>query len=858
MPGMSAQESSTGTERKDVCKHNTNHPNRASKGKSVTLEDEAWNRAANQRTAFNSGSNLTRSGSVKDLIYRFDGSHTPLSRSLGSLKVKGQDVSGQDTGKMRHGSKERGKNQNPVSSGEIPDPKLQETSEQKRPTAENEEEDRTKHAKDDKHNTGELKQLKHRTEGPDAPVPGPLSSCNGEKQHSSPQSDDEPSTPKARLNPNPKYQLFLGSNGSVGSNGTSGSNGNLRRISSAMRGSMESLSSRDWDSVSDRMGGFDSPPRVFNSPYATLSLDYNPINRMADFKTQEVMSPAVSEINLFGLNRSVSPNTSPALNPRSRIGYDSLTRRRDVNATPGQLMQRNNQPNKRDYVQELTNQLDDCRRRNQFLEAESVELEKERNQIRFEMRGLLVNNEDLLRSNTQIQGETHRLRERIVELESNNNVMQERFKKMESELKEAREVMVEANTQEYAFNFLQQTLKNKIQDTEEALEKQTQHAQCVSEKLWLTERSLEDLELEKEKKTKKALELGNTVFRLETELADSLQEALQARAELSLQQKLRADAQLRVDELEESVLEKDQELLRLTQIVCRLQGEVTNKLSYKEQTLEEEIQLRERAQLQCKQAERAVEDLRMEMQTLSQARDELSKQLKLAQEKIIDLEADLEELHENEQRWVSKHKRALDQSEQLQMKLIQEKDLTEQLECEKAILERQLRDARSEMEELQNNRVEVDSVTRAEIKAKELENTLRAEERNKVVMSNTISKLERKIHELTEQMEEENRISTEQRELMTQRIRVLKRQLNEAEEEASRRDVQHRHTQRELMEERELNSRLQRQLLDQQLTNKRKESRQTLENLKLNFDEDEDEEEQQAESKPTDKQISQV
>ncbi|KAK7131664.1 hypothetical protein R3I94_016703 [Phoxinus phoxinus] len=681
------------------------------------------------------------------------------------------------------------------------------------------------------------------------------SSCNGEKQHSSPASDDEPSTPKAR--PNPKYQLFLGSNGSVGSNGSNGTNGNLRRISSAMRGSMESLSSRDWDSMSDRTGGFDSPARVFNSPYATLSLDYNPINRMSDFKTQEVMSPAVSEINLFGLNRSVSPNTSPALSHRSRIGYDSLTRIRDK-ATPSQLMQRNNQPNKRDYVQELTNQLDDCRRRNQFLEAESVELEKERNQIRFEMRGLLVNNEDLLRTNTQMQGETNRLRERIVELESNNNVMQERFRKMENELKEAREVMVEANTQEYAFNFLQQTLKNKIQDTEEALEKQTQHAQSVSEKLWLTERTLEELDLEKENKSKKALELSNSVFRLETELADSLQEALQARSELSLQQKLRADAQLRVDELEESVLEKDQEMLRLTQIVCRLQGEVTDKLSYKEQTLEEEIQLRERVQLQCKQAERAVEDLRMEMQTLSQSRDDLSKQLKLAQEKIIDLEADLEELHENDQRWASKHKRALDQSEQLQMKLIQEKDLNEQLECEKTIMERQLRDLRSEMEELQNNRVEVDSVTRAEIKAKELENTLRAEERNKVVMSNTISKLERKIHELTEQMEEENRISTEQRELMTQRIRVLKRQLNEAEEEASRRDVQHRHTHRELMEEREANSRLQRQLLDQQLTNKRKESRQTLENLKLNFDEDEDEEEEQAESKPTDKQISQV
>lgn len=75
--------------------------------------------------------------------------------------------------------------------------------------------------------------------------------------------------------------------------------------------------------------------------------------------------------------------------------------------------------------------------RNQFLEAESVEMEKERNQIRFEMRGLLVNNEDLLRTNTQMQGEMNRMRERIVELESNNNVMIERFKQMEVRLEHA-------------------------------------------------------------------------------------------------------------------------------------------------------------------------------------------------------------------------------------------------------------------------------------------------------------------------------------------------------------------------------------------------------------------------------------
>ncbi|XP_045076097.1 myosin heavy chain, embryonic smooth muscle isoform-like [Coregonus clupeaformis] len=82
--------------------------------------------------------------------------------------------------------------------------------------------------------------------------------------------------------------------------------------------------------------------------------------------------------------------------------------------------------------------------------------------------------------------------------------------------------------------------------------------------------------------------------------------------------------------------------------------------------------------------------------------------------------------------------------------------------------------------------------------------------------------------------------------------RSLKRQLNEAEEEASRREAQYRHTQRELTEERETSTRLQRQLLDQHLQLKRKEStlqmRQTLEKLRLDLSVDE---EDQAASVPT-------
>ncbi|KAG7247240.1 hypothetical protein CRUP_002009, partial [Coryphaenoides rupestris] len=184
----------------------------------------------------------------------------------------------------------------------------------------------------------------------------------------------------------------------------------------------------------------------------------------------------------------------------------------------------------------------------------------------------------------------------------------------------------------------------------ENLEKQTQHAQTMAEKLWLAERQLEELEVDKDTRDKRTSDLSSTIFRLEEELGDAMLLSSQAGAELNLQQKLREDAQLRVEELEESHLEKDQELQR-----------VSGKLSDKEQTLEEEIQLRERLQLQCKQAERTVDDLQMELQTANQAREDLAKQLKTAQENMIDLETDLEEVHDSEQRWASKHKRAIEQ-----------------------------------------------------------------------------------------------------------------------------------------------------------------------------------------------------
>ncbi|XP_045075889.1 uncharacterized protein LOC123489273 [Coregonus clupeaformis] len=629
---------------------------RKTQSSSLEEEEKAWR--TNKRTALSRGSNLTRSGSVKDLIHKFSGSENGESSSVNENGSPVLSMGGslpEDSNRPIRMSTARTEEvlayQNSQSNTNTPTPSITtvqtqspvrmstartgttETKTVVKSTSQSNPDIPSSTTVDSQNPVPSIKVTpphresqpglngaKKRSPQPSSPSDSHSQKSQGQnqggshresmagsgmgsesdfdpnKRPESPSSEDEPSNP-VKVRQNPKYQLFLGGdmmgNGSRDTNGTSGGeNGNGReprnssrwdstssRFVPNYRGSLESLASRDWDTMSDRLGGLESPPRAFNSPYATAaSTEYNPgMYRMSEYKMQEVMSPATSELNLFNSynSRSTSPVPyfTPAVTaPRTRFSTYDTIRREGPAVMPSHLPMRPTvssvaMPNKRDYIEELTRQMDACQKRNQFLEAESVEMDKERNQIRLEMRSLLVNNEDLLRTNSTLQIEMKRMRERMIELERDNMAMTERFqsnggrlldwatetalctsglhrnytvylwttqKLHRTEMTEARDLMVEANTQEYAFNFLQQSLKNKIQDAEEALEKQSLHAQGLSEKLWLSERQLEELEVDKETRDKRTSELSDTVFRLEIELGEALQKATQASAELSL------------------------------------------------------------------------------------------------------------------------------------------------------------------------------------------------------------------------------------------------------------------------------------------------------------------------------------
>lgn len=69
--------------------------------------------------------------------------------------------------------------------------------------------------------------------------------------------------------------------------------------------------------------------------------------------------------------------------------------------------------------------------RNAFLEAESLEMSRERGRIRYEMRGLLVNNEDLIRNMAVMQNELKKLKDRVLELERENFTLNESITHLE-------------------------------------------------------------------------------------------------------------------------------------------------------------------------------------------------------------------------------------------------------------------------------------------------------------------------------------------------------------------------------------------------------------------------------------------
>merc|ERR1712156_1082646 len=216
--------------------------------------------------------------------------------------------------------------------------------------------------------------------------------------------------------------------------------------------------------------------------------------------------------------------------------------------------------------------------------------------------------------------------------------------------------------------------------------------------------------------------------------------------------------------------------------------------------IQEDLSAAERAR---RTAEAERDDLQEEINSNAGKGSIMSDEKRRLDARIAALEEELEEEQGNSEMLMERAKKAHVQIEQMTTELAQERGQAQKLENSKMLLERQNKELRAKLQELETSQRAKAKATIAALESKiaNLEEQLAAETGERMAQAKMNRKQEKKMKENLLMLEDERRHADqykEQAEKVNSRIKALKRQLDETEEEVSREKAQRRKIQREL------------------------------------------------------------
>ncbi|XP_075909618.1 cingulin-like protein 1 isoform X1 [Petromyzon marinus] len=401
-----------------------------------------------------------------------------------------------------------------------------------------------------------------------------------------------------------------------------------------------------------------------------------------------------------------------------------------------------------------------------------------------------------------LQAELLQLRSALAAARSDEDTWKGRLGRLEAEQARKAEALEKADALEMEMEAAQRTLQTQLEELQRKCSRLQTEQQGLTARWQSSESQREELRQELEHEKERAQQQERTLERLRTELSESSEtsaRAVKLRAEFEeLREKARRDSA----DLQRLLQEKAQALEVSIQHNTRFQQE----LKKVERDVERERGEREAAELENRRLDRSLQDMRLELSSAALRKDN-PRQVKALEDRVSALQAELEEERENVELLTDKAEWARDQIEQLRGELMQEKAVRQDLECDKISLERQLKEMRGRVSDLEGSQRwgREGLASQMEARVRELEEALEREESERANAQANSRKLEKRLKELLMQVEEEHQQADNQKEEMSLRIKALKRQVNEAEEEIDRLDGQRRKVQRELEEQLELN-----------------------------------------------------
>ncbi|XP_024863562.1 cingulin isoform X1 [Kryptolebias marmoratus] len=222
---------------------------------------------------------------------------------------------------------------------------------------------------------------------------------------------------------------------------------------------------------------------------------------------------------------------------------------------------------------------------------------------------------------------------------------------------------------------------------------------------------------------------------------------------------------------------------------------------------------------------------------------EKAREIRILEDKLKRMELELEEEKSTGEMLTERVARSRDQIDQLRSELMQERSSKQDLELDKNAMERQLKEMRNRVAEVEGHSRSSAGVSQLENKIQELEDRLRTEEREKNSVLASQRRLERKLKELNMTLDEERQMHTDQRDQLTLKVKALKRQVDESETDLERIEALRRKAQRDMEEQVELREALQSRVTALETELKRKTQaaiRPVLDSSALSSDDDDD------------------
>ncbi|XP_070777946.1 cingulin isoform X2 [Enoplosus armatus] len=213
---------------------------------------------------------------------------------------------------------------------------------------------------------------------------------------------------------------------------------------------------------------------------------------------------------------------------------------------------------------------------------------------------------------------------------------------------------------------------------------------------------------------------------------------------------------------------------------------------------------RDSAQLERDLLNNRLKHFESELESEKSTYTDRTREIRGLEDKMKALEIELDEERSSVELLNDRIIRSRDQVDQLRSELMQERSARHDLEMDKSALERQLKELKSRVADMEGQTRPPAGLSLLENKIQELEERLRSEEREKASIQASQRRMERKLKELNATLDQERSQHVEQRDQLSLRVKALKRQVDESEGEVERLEGVRRKFLRDLEEQQEL------------------------------------------------------